>query len=99
MKPIIGSVIGAFVGFLLRPSAMLVGQLPFGVVITRGAYLKDLEQLLVPTAQTSFNIMVAGAILGALAGMALRHLASRKFEGQTIYHWRRDEGLVVGEKK
>ena len=36
---ILGVFIGGLVGFLLRPSANLVGQLPFGVVITRGAAL------------------------------------------------------------
>jgi hypothetical protein len=77
MKPILGCVIGGFVAFLLRPSAMLVGQLPFGVVITRGAYLSDLDQVLVPVAHTSFNVMLAGAVLGALAGMGIASLRSR----------------------
>jgi len=33
---IIGFFIGGIVGFIYRPSAFLVGQLPFDTVITRG---------------------------------------------------------------
>ena len=33
---IIGLILGTILGFLLRPSVPLIGQLPFGVVVTRG---------------------------------------------------------------
>ncbi len=49
---------------------MLIGQLPFSIVITRGATLDGLDKMLVPLAQRSFNYMLAGAILGGIAGFA-----------------------------
>ena len=67
-KIIIGILVGALVGFLLRPSGPLGVQLPFTVVISRGAQLNDLNQLLVPLARTSFNYLLAGGVIGALAG-------------------------------
>jgi len=36
---ILGGIVGAVLGFLLRPAAPLIGQLPIGVVLTRGAFL------------------------------------------------------------
>ena len=56
--------------FLLRPSAFLIGQLPFGTVICRGTNLKGVDGLLIPFAQKSFNIMMVGVIIGAV-GVAL----------------------------
>lgn len=67
----VGCFVGGFVGFALRPAVFLVGQLPFEAVITRGGTLRGMDQLLVPAAQTSFNVMVAGAVLGAFAGAVL----------------------------
>ena len=61
-----GLLLGAFVGFLLRPSGML-GQLPLEVVLTRGSALQGFDALLVPLAQQSFNYMLAGGIIGAIA--------------------------------
>jgi len=75
---LLGFMIGGTVGFLLRPSAMLVGQLPFGTVITRGASLQGLDMVLVGTAQTSFNVMLAGAIIGAVIGVITAWAMSRK---------------------
>ena len=75
---IVGLIVGAFIGFLLRPSAMLVGQLPFETVVARGGNLRGLDQLLVPTAEASFNIMVVGAILGAVAGAIIGRLTTAK---------------------
>jgi hypothetical protein len=75
---VIGLFVGAFVGFQLRPSAFLVGQLPLGTVITRGANLSGLDVLLVSTAQTSFNYMLAGAAVGAACGLAVGLLTSKR---------------------
>jgi len=69
---------GALLGFLLRPSNMLIGQLSFGTVITRGANLKGLDQLLVPLARTSFNYLLVGALLGAAGGVLIGHLLASK---------------------
>ncbi len=62
---IAGLLIGSMVGFLLRPSVPILGQLPFRTVITRGANLQGLDQLLTGYARTSFNgcVSVPGIIL------------------------------------
>jgi hypothetical protein len=67
--PAIGLVIGGIVGFLLRPSVPFMGQLPFSTVITRGANLHGLDQLLVGYARTSFNYLIAGMLLGSVIGL------------------------------
>lgn len=75
---VIGGALGGIIGYLTRPSAMFVGQLPFGTVITGGSGLQGLDQLLVPTAQQSFNQMLTGAIvcavLGGVVGAVLRRM-------------------------
>ena len=79
MKKLVLGVAGFFVGgclgFLLRPSAFLVGQLPFETVIARGSNLSGLDRLLVSTAETSFNYMLVGAILGAIGGFVVGLIA------------------------
>jgi len=75
---IIGFLIGGLVGFLARPSAFLVGQLPFKHVITRGEKLSGADQMLVPVAQQSFNIMLIGAIIGVLFGVAIGYFIIQK---------------------
>lgn len=68
---VFGFCVGGLVGFAMRPSVLLIGQLPFGVVITRGTNLTGLDLLLRPTAETSFNQMVTAAIVGALIGVVV----------------------------
>jgi hypothetical protein len=68
---------GGFIGFLLRPGAPLVGQLPFETVIMRGTNLDGIESLLVSYAETSFNYMLAGAIIGCLFMFAVSKMSSR----------------------
>ena len=63
---LLGLCLGAFVGFLLRPSVTLIGQLPFETVITRGANLTGLDFILRSAAEQSFNDMLLGAIVGAV---------------------------------
>ncbi|MDI6794205.1 MAG: hypothetical protein QME81_15310 [bacterium] len=74
---IIGFLIGGFIGFLSRPSAFLVGQLPFSIVILRGSSLTGMDAILKPIAQQSFNIMMAGSIIGALTGSAIAYFILR----------------------
>ena len=78
---VVGGLVGAIGGYLTRPSAFLVGQLPFETVITGGATLRGFDQLLVPVAQQSLNQMVTWAIvcavLGGVAGAILRRLNPR----------------------
>ena len=70
-----GFFLGGFLGFLLRPANMLVGKLPFETVITLGANLKGLDSLLKGLAQTSFLIMLGGAIAGAVIGAIIAHFS------------------------
>lgn len=73
-----GFLLGGLIAFLARPSAFLIGQLPFGVVIARGASLKGLDQMLAPLAQQSFNVMLIGAIIGAIAGVVIGYFVGKK---------------------
>lgn len=61
-----GFVLGALVGYLYRPPALFVGQLPFHVVISRGTNLKGLDQIYIPVAERSFNYVLGGGIAGAV---------------------------------
>src|SRR5947209_26628 len=66
-----GFIFGGLIGFLLRPTdATLKSQLDFGTVISRGTNLQGSDQTLIPFARTSFNYMLAGAIIGFLIGLA-----------------------------
>ncbi|MEN6420523.1 MAG: hypothetical protein ABFD76_01135 [Smithella sp.] len=73
-----GFFVGGLIAFLVRPSAFLIGQLPFGIVISRGASLKGMDQLLVPLAQESFNVMLIGAIISGIAGMVIGFFIEKK---------------------
>jgi small basic protein len=66
---IAGLLIGSVVGFLLRPSVPLMGQLPFTTVVTRGDNLRGLDQLLLGYARTSFNYLIAGRVIGTIIGL------------------------------
>lgn len=74
---VLGFFVGGCLGFLMRPAAMLVGQLPFGTVITRGSNLSGLDTLLVSTAEASFNYLMLGAILGAVSGLVIGLMMSK----------------------
>ena len=74
----VGFLLAGFIAFLARPSAALIGQIPFGVVITRGMHLKGMDQLLVPLAQQSFNIMLIGAIIGAVSGSVIGYFIGKR---------------------
>jgi len=65
-----GSVVGLVIGILTRPSVPLVGQLPLGIVLTRGATLTGLDLLLRTTAESSFNQIAVVCIGGTLMGAA-----------------------------
>ena len=75
---IVGFVAGGVLGFLYRPSAFLIGQLPFDVVITRGANLKGMDQVLIPLAQSSFNNMLTIAFVCAGIGIVAGILLSKR---------------------
>ena len=64
-----GFLLGAGVAFFYRPPAILVGQLPFRHVITRGASLKGFEQVYIEVAQRSFDYLLVGGLLGAGVGI------------------------------
>lgn len=75
---IFGFLLGCAIGFLFRPSILLVGQLPFLVVLTRGAGLKGMDAMFIPAAQTSFNYMFVAGILGAILGGMIGNSLSNK---------------------
>jgi hypothetical protein len=55
----------------------MVGQLPFIHVISRGKTLKGLEQILIPIAETSFNYVLAGIIIGAISGYLIKIITAK----------------------
>jgi len=72
-----GAAIGGLAGFLARPALPLIGQqLPFAVVVSRGAGLQGMDLIMVPLAQRSFNIMLLGVIVGAVLGVAVGYLVA-----------------------
>lgn len=75
MRIILCGCAGGLLGFLFRPSVPLIGQLPFGTVITRGSNLSGLDVILRGTAEQSFNYVVVGVIIGAIAGYVLSRLS------------------------
>jgi hypothetical protein len=89
----IGFILGAFMGFIARPTIPLLGQLPFMVVVTRGAYLQGADRLLIGVAETSFNYMLIGgigmAVLGLIVGNAIsyskKHIQYQQPIGDTSY--------------
>ncbi len=66
---VIGFLAGAFIGYIYRPPAFLIGQLPFEHVISRGTTLKGFDQVYIEVAQKSFNYLLAGGIIGAALGI------------------------------
>ena len=74
----LGVLLGGLLGFLFRPSAPMIGQLPFDAVITRGGDLKGADYIfLKSTAELSFNYALGGAIIGCVVFTAWRHLIVR----------------------
>ena len=78
MPTFLGAAVGGFVGFLLRPSVVIVGQLPFSTVITRGSNLSGLDVLLKNTAETSFNYLVVGVLIGGCLGWLVSRFSASK---------------------
>ena len=74
MKTVLGAMLGSLVGYWFRPAVPLLGQLPFETVATRGENLQGLDIVLRGIAQQSFNYVVVGIIVGAMAGFALTHI-------------------------
>ncbi len=73
----LGASLGFVYGFLTRPSAFLIDQLPLSVVLSRGATLQGLEALYIPTAQLSFNHCVAWSIIGLTVGLVIGVIVRR----------------------
>ena len=72
-----GVMVGGFIGFLLRPSIPIYGQLPLSVVVTRGITLSGVDVLLTSTAEVSFNYLMIGTILGAIGGGILGYVIAK----------------------
>ncbi len=73
----LGLLVGGLIGFLSRPAGVLSGKLPFFHVLTRGATYEGVDQVLINLAQESFNIMLTGAVIGAVAGIVLGYFIIR----------------------
>lgn len=73
-----GTIMGGYIGYLLRPTVPMLGKIPFPDLITRGSRLDGINPLLVSSARTSFNYFMAGVLLGialgAITGYALSKL-------------------------
>jgi len=67
----VGGFLFGMLGYLFRPSAIVVGQLPFHAVISRGATLSGFEEFLLPVARTSFTYMLVGALAGMVLGLSI----------------------------
>jgi hypothetical protein len=74
---IVGGIVGGVITYLFRPSSFMVGQLPFIHVISRGKTLKGLDQILIPIAETSFNYLLAGIIIGAISGYLIKFITAK----------------------
>ena len=81
---IVGMLAGIAVGFWLRPSAPLVGQLPLSVVISGGDNLHGIERALKSIAETSLNYMWAGLLVGAAAGAVAGYVYFKEEETSEI---------------
>jgi hypothetical protein len=79
-----GIIIGGLIGFLLRPSAPLIGQLSFEHVITRGSSLQGVDLMLVRMAETAFNYLLTGAIVGGVIGVGWAFVLSKRKEGLSM---------------
>jgi zinc-ribbon domain len=73
-----GLVVGGLIGFQMRPAVMFIGQLPFQTVITRGSGLRGIDQILISTAQQSFNVMFVAAVVGAVLAFGIAHLVNSR---------------------
>ncbi|AKB84495.1 hypothetical protein [Methanococcoides methylutens] len=69
--PTAGTMIGAIIGYILRPEAPGMGKLPLGTVMTRGSDLAGADEAIISIAQASFNYVVIGAVIGAIIGIAI----------------------------
>jgi hypothetical protein len=76
--PTLGTLFGGSIAYLLRPEAPEIGKLPFEAVVTRGANLNGVDEILIATAEASFNYMIIGAVIGAIIGIALFWVMSDK---------------------
>lgn len=77
---VIGFVAGGSIGFLSRPS-FFGAQMPFGIVLTRGAFLKGVDVMFIPLAQQSFNNTLMAAIIGTAIGVAIAYLGKKLSRG------------------
>ena len=68
---LVGLAIGGYIGFLNRPAAFLVGQLPFEKMALGGINLTGIDKVFISPARTSFMYMIVGAVLGLIVGAVL----------------------------
>ncbi len=68
LSMIIGGLLGGYVGYLLRPITFFGSRLPFDAIIRRDEHWGLIRELK-PYAETSFNYIVIGFIIGAFIGL------------------------------
>jgi hypothetical protein len=78
MPILLGALIGGLIGFLLRPAVPIIGQLPFEHVITAGANLSGLDVLMKGYAQTSFNYLLVGVLVGGFTSWLVWRQTAKK---------------------
>ncbi|MDD3716755.1 MAG: hypothetical protein PHT46_06605 [Candidatus Marinimicrobia bacterium] len=74
---VLGLVLGAFIGFLSRPSSPIAGRVSFIDTLTRGASLEGVNQVMLNLAERSFDIMLIGALIGLVVGVLAAYLIKR----------------------
>lgn len=64
----VGALVGAAIGFFMRPSFPGIGQLPLETVVSRGTSLTGLDVLMKSSAEQSFDYLILGAVVGCVLG-------------------------------
>ena len=80
-----GFLVGALIGYIYRPPAFLIGQLPFKHGISRGTTLQGIDQVYIAVAEKSFNYLLAGGIIGAILGIIAVLLYKGKAREQDVH--------------
>jgi ABC-type Fe3+ transport system permease subunit len=78
---LVGFFVGSLIGYLVRPSIPIIGQLPFESVVSRGSTLRGADQLFISVAQSSFNYLLFGGIVGGLVMGAIGYSISKSRSG------------------
>jgi putative oligomerization/nucleic acid binding protein len=73
----VGALLGGVIGFLVRPSVPVLGQLDFETVISRGSNLQGVDRMLRSVAEASFNYLVVGVLIGGVILIVVAQFLSK----------------------